>query len=181
MFLANEAMRPRPTITVISTSVQQTLAALKKAEALANDLNGRIALVVPQVVPYPRPLASLPAMQDWNESRFREFINQSSVETTVQVYPCRDPLEAVNAVLSPRSIVVLGGAKRFWPTLEERLARILRRSGHEVIFTGKIAGRHGRSLSVLSLIRHSLQSLSQSRTRLWKDSAGKVRLSSLVR
>jgi hypothetical protein len=38
-------------------------------------------------------------------------------------------------VLSPRSLVIVGGRKRRWPTAEERLARQLRRNGHEVIFT----------------------------------------------
>lgn len=166
-----EAMRRRLTIMVIATSAQSTLAALKKAEALANDLSGRITLVVPRVVPYPRPLASSPVMQDWNESRFREFINQSPVETTVQIYLCRDPLEAVNALLSPRSIVVLGGPKRFWPTLEKRMARVLHRAGHEVTFAEKSADIRTFSPSVFSLIRNNLWNLIPSRARLWKDPA----------
>ena len=47
----------------------------------------------------------------------------------------RDPAETLAAVLKPDSVVVLGGRKRWWPTTEERLARKLRRIGHEVIFT----------------------------------------------
>jgi len=44
-------------------------------------------------------------------------------------------VETLKAVLSQRSLVVVGGHKRWWPTPEKRLARKLRRAGHEVIFT----------------------------------------------
>jgi hypothetical protein len=125
----------RLNVAVIFTSVQSTLAALKKAGALANRLSGRITLVVPQVVPYPLPLTSPPVLLDWNEKRFRVIASESSVETTVQIYLCRDRLETLTAVLSPRSLVVVGGRKRWWPTAEQRLARRLRRAGQEVIFT----------------------------------------------
>lgn len=125
----------RLNVAVIFTSVQSTLAALKKAGALANRLSGRITLVVPQVVPYPLPLTSPPVLLDWNEKRFRVIAGQSPVETTVQIYLCRDRLETLTAVLSPRSLVVVGGPKRWWPTAEKRLARTLRRAGHEVILT----------------------------------------------
>jgi len=125
----------RLNVAVIFTSVQSTLAALKKAGALANRLSGRITLVVPQVVPYPLPLTSPPVLLDWNEKRFRVIAGESPVETTVQIYLCRDRLETLTAVLSPRSLVVVGGPKRWWPTAEKRLARTLRRAGHEVILT----------------------------------------------
>ena len=131
----------RLNVAVIFTSVQSTLAALKKAGALANRLSGRITLVVPQVVPYPLPLTSPPVLVDWNEKRFRVIAGQSPVETTVQIYLCRDRLETLTAVLSPRSLVVVGGPKRWWPTAEKRLARTLRRAGHEVIFTETEIGR----------------------------------------
>ena len=51
------------------------------------------------------------------------------------IYLCRDRVETLTAVLSPHSLVVIGGRKRWWPTAEKRLARKLRRAGHEVIFT----------------------------------------------
>lgn len=82
---------------------------------------------------YPDPLTSSPVLQDWNEKGFRVLASESQ-ETMVQIYLCRDRLETVNAMPSPRSLVVIGGPKRWWPTEEERLARMLRRAGHEVIF-----------------------------------------------
>ena len=121
-------------IAVVFTSVESTLAALKEAGNLANSLGARIKLVVPQVVPYPLPLETPPVLVEFNESRFRVMASESPVETNVHIYLCRDRFEALTAALTPGSIVVLGGRKRWWPTKDETLARQLRRAGHEVLF-----------------------------------------------
>lgn len=125
----------RLNLDVVFTSVEPTLAALRKAGALASRRNGRITLVVPQIVPYPLPLKTPPVLIEFNERRFRIIASESPVETTVRIYLCRDPLEALTGVLQPHSIVVLGGRRSWWPTAEKRLANKLRRVGHEVIFT----------------------------------------------
>ncbi|HEY1338665.1 MAG TPA: hypothetical protein VGF59_14210 [Bryobacteraceae bacterium] len=121
-------------IAVVFTSVNATLAALKRAGALAASLRARITLLVPQVVPYPLPLESPPVLLDFTERRFRLIADQSPVETTVRIYLCRDGWEMVSAELSAHSLVVVGGRRRWWPTRAERLVRKLSRAGHEVIF-----------------------------------------------
>ena len=120
-------------VFVIFTLVNATLQALKEAGKLAHQLNGRIMLVAPQVVPYPLPLTSPPVLLDWNERRLRVIADESAVETIVRIYLCRDRWQALEHVLRPHSLVVVGGPKRWWPTRESRLARRLRRAGHEVI------------------------------------------------
>lgn len=121
-------------IAVVFTSAESTLAALKQAGNLANSLGARITLVVPQVVPHPLPLETPPVLVEFNENRFRVMASQSPVETSVQIYLCRDRLETLTAALAPGSIVIIGGRKRWWPTKDETLARQLRRSGYEVLF-----------------------------------------------
>ena len=121
-------------ISVVFTSVESTLAALKEAGTLASSLGARITLLVPQVVPYPLPLETPPVLVEFNERRFRVIASQSPVETSVHIYLCRDKFQTLTSVLSPGSIVVLGGRKRWWPTRDEVLARELRRAGCEVIF-----------------------------------------------
>jgi hypothetical protein len=130
---ADEADR-KLNIAVIFTSVESTLAALKEAGNLANSLGARITLVVPQVVPYPLPLETPPVLVEFNEKRFRVMASESPVETSVQIYLCRDRFETLTSVLKPGSIVVVGGRKRWWPTKDETLARQLRRAGCEVLF-----------------------------------------------
>jgi hypothetical protein len=121
-------------ISVVFTSVDATLTALKEAGNLASSLGGRITLIVPQIVPYPLPLTSPPVLVDFNERRLRVIANHCRIETRVSIYLCRDPLEILNSVLKPYSLVVVGTRKRWW-TAEKRLAAKLRRAGHEVVIT----------------------------------------------
>jgi hypothetical protein len=111
------------------------MVALSRASALADHLNAHISLLVPQVVPYPLPLESPPVLLDFSEPWLREIAAQSPVETSVRIYLCRDRVETLQSVLRPGSLVVIGGRKRWWPTREKSLARTLRHSGHEVVFT----------------------------------------------
>ena len=120
-------------IAVVFTSVDPTLAALRRAGVLASSLGARITLVVPQVVPYPAPLESPPVLLDWNERRFRVIAGESPVETAVHIYLCRERMDVLKSVLRPLSLVVLGTRKRWWPTSEVRLARELRKMAHQVI------------------------------------------------
>jgi len=118
---------------VVFTSVEATLAALRKAGDLAGSLGARIALIVPLVVPYPLPLDNPAIQNEWNTNRFQELARQSPIETTVVIYLCRDRLQTLTAVLRSSSIVVVGCKKKPWSTPESRLARKLRTLGHEVI------------------------------------------------
>jgi hypothetical protein len=122
------------TISVVFTTVEATLAALRKAGTLAGRLRARITLLVPQIVPYPLPLTSPPILLDFNERRFRLIAEQAPVETTVRLYLCRDRRDMLEGALQPHSVVVLAGQKHWWPTAESRLARALRNAGHEVVF-----------------------------------------------
>ncbi len=122
-------------IAVVFTSVKSTLTALRHASALAHRLGGSITLLVPQIVPYPLPLTSPPVLIDWNERRFRVIAETSPVDTTVRLYLCRERDEILKQALRRRSLVVVGGPRRWWRfTAEKRLALNLRRSGHEVVF-----------------------------------------------
>lgn len=122
-------------VTVLFTSVEGTMAALRTAGTLANKLGGRITIVVPEVVPYHLPLDKPAVIHDWNEKRFRAMAAENRVETSVRFYLCRDEDEILAKELGPHSLVVLGGEKHWWPTREGLLARRLRSLGHEVIFT----------------------------------------------
>ena len=119
--------RERLTISVIFTSVEATLCALRKAAGLASRLHATIVLLVPQIVPYPLPLSSPPVLLDFNERRFRLIAEESTVETSVRLYLCRDLHETLRNILPRHSLIVLAGPKRWWPTAESRLARGLGR------------------------------------------------------
>jgi hypothetical protein len=130
-----EISEPRLNICVVFTSVESTLTALRKAGTLADSLGARIALLAPQVVPYPLQLENSPVPVSWNESRFEEIASQSPAATAVHIYLCRDRFQTLRSVLRSGSIVFVGCRRRSWFTSEVRLARKLRRLGHEVILT----------------------------------------------
>jgi hypothetical protein len=125
---------PGLNIFVVFTSTVSTIAALKKAGGLAENLGAKVTMIVPQIVPYPLPLTSPPVLLDFQEKRFSEIAAQSPVETRVQIYLCRDDIELLERVLKPHSLVVIGGRRKWWPTKETRLARKMQ-GQHEVIFT----------------------------------------------
>jgi hypothetical protein len=120
-------------VNVLCTSVSATVKALDSAVELARGLNARLRLLVAQVVPYATPLETPPVLVEFQEALFRDIAKGYGLETRVDIFLCRDADETFAKRLSPHSIVVLGAPKRWWPTREEKLARRLRRSGHEVM------------------------------------------------
>ncbi|HVT95230.1 MAG TPA: hypothetical protein VHD76_20420 [Bryobacteraceae bacterium] len=130
-----EPPAPRLDLTVIAASPAAALAILRKARALADRLHARITIVAPQIVPYPLPLERPEVPVGFNERKFRAIEADSPPGTTVKIYLCRDRLEMLQAVLAPRSLVMIGHSKRLWPGWEESLAKQLCRAGHEVVVT----------------------------------------------
>lgn len=125
-------------VHVVFTGAKQSQAALRAASNLARDLDGRVTVVVPRVVPYPLPLDQPGVRLHWIEqSVLRATVldaDTPEVETAIEVRLCRDPVPAVRDALRTNSIVVVGGHKRWWRTKEQKLAERLRLDGHHVIF-----------------------------------------------
>ena len=120
-------------VTVVFTKVPATLRALKMAAELAHNLNGRIRLLVPQVVPYPLPLERPAVSAEFSRRRLQTLASQGSIDTRVEVWLCRDRSDELCQALKPDALVVIGVRRSWWPAAEKALARKLRRKGHEVI------------------------------------------------
>lgn len=121
-------------VVVLYTTVPETLKALKMAAHLARDLSARIRLLVLEVVPYPLPIDQPDVTLPFTQQRFRTLAESASIETKVDVHLVRDPLRTIESVLEPRSVVVLGGRCPWWPTAQGRLAKVLKRTGHIVVY-----------------------------------------------
>ena len=122
-------------VTVVFTDMRSSLNALKTAALLAGGLNARVRLVVPQVVSYELPLNEPPIPTDFIEQQIGHLVSDLDVETQVDICLCRNKKESLLRTLKPHSVTVVGSRRRWWPTWETRLARQLRRGGHEVILT----------------------------------------------
>jgi hypothetical protein len=116
------------------TRLAQGAAPNRAAAALARGLSGRIHLVAPQVVPFPAQLDEPTVEKGFAERKFRTLAEESAIESRVDICLCRDWETGVLHSIAPRSIVVVGATMRFWPFgRARRLARTLRRHGHQVL------------------------------------------------
>ncbi|QOY86924.1 hypothetical protein [Paludibaculum fermentans] len=122
-------------IVVLFTTVRETLGALRTAGRLAQGVATSIRLLVPQVVPYPLPLDEPPVSSGHLIREFQVVLEDSQLETRIDVRRCRDHWQAVGAALKPRSVVVMGGSRGWWPSRKYRLAARLRSAGHQVVFS----------------------------------------------
>jgi hypothetical protein len=152
LLLFRESRRPGPAedtggraleVNVLCTGLPATVKAMERAVELARGLNARLRLVVAQVVPYAVPLETPPVLVEFQETLFRDIARGYGVETHVDIFLCRDAGETFARHLPPHSVVVLGTPRRWWRKREEKLARRLRRSGHEVVVVyGKKENTH---------------------------------------
>lgn len=124
-------------VIVVFTSLDATICALRKAGILAKQLGAHITLLVPQVVPYHFSITHPPVLKDFNEKRFRVIASEQALATTVHILLCRSYLDALMQALRSHSLVLIGERHRWWPTTEARLAKKLRRAGHEVVIVVK--------------------------------------------
>ena len=120
-------------VNVMCTRMPATLMAMERAVELARGLNARLHLLVAQEVSYAVPLESPPVLVEFQEALFRDIAQGCGLETHVGIFLCRDAEETFLRQLAPHSVVVLGARRSWWFTRERRLARRLRRAGHEVV------------------------------------------------
>lgn len=120
-------------VNVLFTGPGMGAAALRAADRMAQALEARIRVIVPQVVPFPLPLAKPAADPEFAASPVQAIAAALSLDVRIEVCLCRALLDAALSSLRPGSLVLIGGRRRLWPTLESRLAARLRRHGHQVL------------------------------------------------
>jgi hypothetical protein len=123
-------------IIIIHTELSATLKAIKVASKLANGLDASMHLIVPEIVPYPLPLDRPPVPVEFVHQHIRAALRTNGCEARIEILLCRDLEEGILIVLAPLSTVVFcaptGWTRWSW---NNRLARHLRKRGHEVIVT----------------------------------------------
>ena len=120
-------------IFVICTDNLGTLAALQTADQLTKKLDARLWLLMPYEVPYTLPLTRPAVPVGFLEEQLHAWASKIPIDIAAHIYLCRDKCRTVRLILKPRSIVILGGRKRWW-SVEQKLARVLKKDGHHVIF-----------------------------------------------
>jgi hypothetical protein len=121
-------------LNVVFTSTPGTAAALSAARTLAARLDAAITVLVPEVVPFPMAVDHPQISPQFLEARVRALTAELPNDVRVRILLCRNGEEAVLRALQPRSLVVIGGPKHWWPTRESALARRLEDRRHQVVF-----------------------------------------------
>jgi hypothetical protein len=129
-----EQSSERLQVNVLYTTHSGTLAALKVASRLGANLGTRPKVLRLYAVPYALPLERPAVPIDFLEEELRALACESTTEFTARIYLCREPRWTLRELFPPPSVIVLAGRKRWWPTKEQRWARMLKKDGHEVIF-----------------------------------------------
>ena len=118
---------PELEIFVIFTDHSRTLAALRMADHSGKKLDARLWLLMPYEVPYAlrstRPAVPVGSL----EEQLRALASKIPVATATHICLCRDKCRTVRLILKPRSIMILGGRKRWRPTAGNRLASVAKK------------------------------------------------------
>ena len=128
-------------VTVVFTTDRGTLAALRAAAGLARELDAWVRFLVPQIVPFPLELETPPVSVAFSQHRVRgmALACRGVADVRVEVCLCRDKERMLSQTLKPRSLVVVGGRRRWWRSPEQKLVRMLEGRGHGVVFADEEA------------------------------------------
>ena len=122
-------------LQVIATTQAGTRAALREAGALARRLNlAKMVVLVPRIA---RSIGSggVPDVDAAAVEEYRRIGSGAGVDVVVRVCACGTLREAFQRLLPRGCVVVIGGQRRWWwPTREQRIADVLKKTGHAIVF-----------------------------------------------
>lgn len=119
-------------VCVPYTTSELTSVALKAVGALTRNLGSHVSLVAVRVVPFPLPLDRPAVSARFLEQELKTLARSIEVPVAANVVIARDREAAFDRVVPPGSLIVLATRKRWWPTPQTRLARLLARAGRSV-------------------------------------------------
>ncbi len=111
-----------------------TLAAVRVGHRLATAMSVPLRLVHFRSVPYGMSMDHPTGVSPIETEQFIEQLRTEGIEARARVYLCRHERRATPMAFKRRSLVVVGGHHRRWPTAEERLRQHLEAAGHYVVF-----------------------------------------------
>ena len=121
-------------VHVVFTSVEDTLAAARVGHRIAAAMGIPLKLLHFRTVPYGIPVDHPAGVSPIETEQFIEQLRREGIDASARVYLCRHERRAIPMAFKKRSLVVIGGQHRRWPTGEERLRQQLEAAGHYVLF-----------------------------------------------
>ena len=114
-------------IHVLATSVEGTRAALSAAKPIAEQSGAAVVLLIP----------TRPDHRDanWLVAGYEQIAREVGQPVRVRVGVSSNHVAALTMLAPSGGTVIIGGPSRWWwPTIEERIAARLRRTGRHVVF-----------------------------------------------
>jgi hypothetical protein len=124
-------------LTVVATTREGTLAALKTAATLSKSMGMPITLAMIEVLRLNLPLDLPRFMIDFFEQRAFALISDAGIrdqEVTIQIWFCRDRKKGLRQALGPQTLAVVGGTRHWFRRDEQKLSAWLSRQGYPTIF-----------------------------------------------
>jgi hypothetical protein len=120
-------------INVVLGGLENAESVLHTAASFATGLHAKLTIHFPRVVPYPLPLKSPPVSVELVERNLLELSARQAIETSANVYFCRDRSDTIREILKPGSLVILNVKRQWLGSFEKTLSRRLLRDGHRVV------------------------------------------------
>jgi len=132
-------MMPQPAlrtdaVSVVYTTVDDTLEAARVGAELANALGVPLRLIHFRTVPPQVPVDALGGVSPLETKDFIQRLRTLGIDARVRVYLCRDETSTIDFAFREHSIVVIGGRSSWLPTRAERWRHALEAAGHFVMF-----------------------------------------------
>lgn len=121
-------------VYVLFTSIDDTLAAARVGHRIATAMGVPLKLVHFRTVPYGVSVDHPSGVSPVETDQFIAQLRREGIDARATVYLCRHQRQAIPMAFKRRSMVVIGGRHRRWPSAEERLRRHLEGAGHYVVF-----------------------------------------------
>lgn len=125
-------------ITVMFTDLASTFAAVGVAQELGRALGGEVTVMALQS-PLTQPRGDELTPPDGESDMLRLKLRAERADVRFRVVVSSKTSEALRLMLPRRSLVVIGGRPRWWPTSASRLRRLLEGQGHCVLFVPEVA------------------------------------------
>jgi hypothetical protein len=126
---------PHIEVSVVFTTWQDTMAALRMADRLSRSLEARIVLWHFQAITRHFTMSSPPISTQFLKHRLAAMIRKCCrmSESEIRICFCSNWEQCLRTAFAPEDVVIVGGRKRWWPSLEQRTATILKSRGCRVL------------------------------------------------
>src|SRR5262245_1013653 len=126
-------------LTVVFTTIDETLEALRVASTLARAMTVPVALIHFRTDPHTSSPGDAEASSRRETDECVRRARAEGIDLRVRLYLYRDLDRVIPMAFKPHSLIVIGGRRRWWPTASERLCRRLEAAGHIVLFVDPLA------------------------------------------